>query len=199
MPAARAIDDMDEEGLRAWPYRLLARFLAAPADEAALGLARSLTGDGSGIGVALAALAAAARISSVQDARDEYESLFIGLGRGELVPYGSHYLTGFLHEKPLALLRDDLAALGVGRAAGTVEPEDHVAALCEVMAGLIDGGLAEATLDAQRRFFDRHMRPWIGSFFAELEQAPSARLYVPIGTLGRVFMDIETTAFGMLD
>lgn len=199
MQAARAHDDVDEEGLRAWPYRLLAGLLATPPDQPTLDMLRGLRGDGSEIGQALAALSRAADRSSITGARVEYEALFIGLGRGELIPYASHYLTGFLNEKPLALVRDDLAALGVSRAPRTVEPEDHVAALCEVMAGMIDGGLGEAPLERQRRFFDRHLRPWARRFFTDLEQAPSAVLYAPAGTLGRVFMDIETTAFSMLD
>lgn len=199
MQATAAHDIADEEGLRVWPYRLLAGLLAAPPGEATLDMLRGLARDDSEIGRALASLSQMARAMTPDGARIEYEALFIGLGRGELIPYGSHYLTGFLNEKPLALLRDDLAALGVGRAPGTAEPEDHVAALCEVMAGMIDGSLADTSLEQQRQFFERHLRPWAQHFFTDLERAPSAVLYVPVGSLGRVFIDIETTAFSMLD
>ena len=115
------------------------------------------------------------------------------------MPYASFYLTGFLNERPLAALRTDLAALGVRRADANRDPEDHIAALCEAMAGLIEGDYGPADLDTQRRFFDRHLAPWAPRFFADLERARASRLYVPIGTLGRLFMDIEATAFAMLD
>ena len=99
--------------------------------------------------------------------------LFIGLGRGELLPYGSYYLTGFLHERPLARLRDDLAALGIERAEGNCEPEDHAAILCEIMAGLGERQPAGAA-GRRPQMFEKHMAPWIGRFFADLERAEAA-------------------------
>ena len=126
----------------------------------------------------------------------EYFALFIGTGRGELLPYASYYLTGFLNERPLARLRADLAVLGIERAAETSEPEDHAAILCEIMAGLV-GGEFRATLDQQRQFQGKHLAPWIGRFFADLEAAQAARFYRPVGTIGRLFMAIETEAFAL--
>ena len=120
--------------------------------------------------------------------------LFIGLGRGELLPYGSYYLTGFLHERPLARLREDLGVIGIARAEGVVEPEDHAGILCEIMSGLASRRLP-APPDSDRLIFDKHMAPWIGRFFSDLEQAASADFYRRVGTLGRVFMDIEAEAF----
>ena len=120
----------------------------------------------------------------------------VGLGRGELLPYGSYYLTGFLNERPLARLRDDLAAFGVERVEGNYEPEDHAATLCEIMAAFA-GGRFPAPEGAQERLFDKHMAPWIGRFFADLEQAEAADFYRGVGRLGRVFIDIETDAFAL--
>jgi TorA maturation chaperone TorD len=195
---ATAIDP--EEALRAQLYRLLARFLAAPADQPLLDLAAGLEGDDTPLGGGLRRLARAAPRATPAAVTEEYFDLFIGIGRGELVPYASFYLTGFLNEKPLAKLRGDMAELGIARATEVKEPEDHIGALCEMMAGLIEGSFgAPAGLAGQRRFFERHVAPWAARFFADLETARAAVLYAPVGTIGRAFMTIETTAFAMTD
>jgi len=187
-----------EDRLRAHQYRLLARLLAAPADATLLRLASGLTGDDTDLGRARAELADRARQTTPAAASREYHELFIGIGRGELVPYGSYYLTGFLNEKPLAKLRSDMARLGIARADDVREPEDHIAALCEMMAGLITGTFgAPLDLAEQRAFFSRHLAGWAPVFFADLEKAEAVWLYAPVGTLGRVFMGIEKTAFAM--
>ena len=189
---------LPEEELRADQYRLLARFLAAPPDAVLLELAAGFAGDDTDFGRALAELAGRAGQVTPASVAREYTDLFIGIGRGELVPYASYYLTGFLNEKPLAKLRGDMARLGIARAETVKEPEDHIAALCEMMAGLITGAFgAPLDLAAQRKFFDRHLAPWAPLFFEDLEKAKSAWLYAPVGTLGRVFMGIEKTAFMM--
>ena len=113
------------------------------------------------------------------------------------MPYGSYYLTGFLHERPLARLRDDLNALGIERNAGNAEPEDHAATLCEIMSGLADGTLPGAGRKPTETVFENHLAPWIGRFFADLERAEEADFYRKVGTLGRVFVDIETEAFAL--
>jgi TorA maturation chaperone TorD len=198
MLAAEAWVDgiLPEERLRAHQYQLLARFLAAPPDAALLELAAGFTGDDTGLGRALAELALRAGRATTETASREYRDLFIGIGRGELVPYASYYLTGFLNEKPLAKLRGEMARLGIARAETVKEPEDHIAALCEMMAGLITGAFgAPLDLAGQRAFFDRHLAPWAPVFFEDLEKARAAWLYAPVGTLGRVFMAIEKTAF----
>lgn len=200
MQTARLVPDevLPEDRLRAHQYQLLARFLAAPPDRTLLELAAGLSGDDTDLGRGLATLARLAAATTEQAAAEEYHDLFIGVGRGELVPYASYYLTGFLHEKPLAKLRVDMARLGIARAEGVSEPEDHIAALCEMMAGLITGAFgAPLGLADQRRFFEAHLAPWAERFFEDLERARSARLYTPIGTLGRAFMTIETAAFEM--
>jgi len=187
---------VEEEILRANLYVLLARFLAAPPDATLLQFAAKLHGDDTAIGQAIGALARAAAQITPAEAAEEFQDLFIGVGRGELLPYGSYYLTGFLEERPLAKLRQDLAPLGIARSDGNPEPEDHIASLCEIMAGLIGGGFgAPVDLVTQRKIFDSHMASWAGRFFADLEAARAARLYVSIGTLGRLFVDVETMAF----
>ena len=155
-----------------------------------------LRGDASPLGLAHVALAEAAQHSNAERVEREYFDLFIGLGRGELLPYGSYYLSGFLHERPLARLRADLSQLGIERAAGQAEPEDHAAILCEIMAGLVSSRFP-APAGADRELFEQHLAPWIGRFFADLEQAEAADFYRRVGTLGRVFVEIETDAFAL--
>lgn len=189
-----------EELLRAQFYGLLARLLAAPPDDALLAMLAGLSGDESELGSALRALAQVAAATSPAAAAREYHDLFIGLGRGELVPYGSYYRTGFLNEKPLAELRSALQRLGVVRAAEVKEPEDHIAALCEVMGGLITGAFgAPEPLDVQRHLFEAHLASWAGRFFEDLEKAEAAVFYAAVGRIGRLFVGIETTAFAMTD
>ena len=132
-----------EDALRGQVYRLLSRLLAAPPDRAVLDLVSGMEGDDTPLGRGIAALAARAAITSPEAAADEYGDLFIGVGRGELVPFASYYLTGFLNEKPLARLRGEMARLGIARADDVKEPEDHIAALCEMMAGLIEGSFGD--------------------------------------------------------
>lgn len=195
-PAASLVDRETEIG-RARGYALLAALLARPADAALLGRLGALGADGTRLGEALAALGAAARESRAEAVEREFHDLFIGLGRGELLPYASYYLTGFLHERPLAKVRADLAALGVERAEGVAEPEDHIATLCEVMAGLIEGSLGDGSPGQDRRFFERHLRPWAERFFTDLEQAKAGHFYRAVGRLGREFIAIETEAFAL--
>src|SRR3954469_1563613 len=188
------IDEVD--AARAREYALLATLLARAPDQALLDRIAGLHGDASPLGLAHVALAEAARQTSVERAEREYFDLFIGLGRGELLPYGSYYLTGFLHERPLARLRADLAPLGIERTEGNCEPEDHAATLCEIMAGILGGSLP-APQGTDQQIFEKHLSPWIGRFFADLERAESANLYRRIGTLGRVFIEVETEAFAL--
>ena len=126
----------------------------------------------------------------------EFFDLFIGLGRGEVLPYASYYLTGFLHDRPLARLRDDLQVLGIERAEGNAEPEDNAAILCEIMSAVIGGAFA-APEGTDRRLFEKHLAPWIGRFFADIERAEAAGFYRHVGALGRLFMQIETEAFAL--
>jgi len=188
------IDEMD--AARAQEYALIAALLTRAPDAQLLSNLSELRGDASPLGMAHVALAEAASHADVQRVEREFFDLFIGLGRGELLPYASYYLTGFLHERPLARLREDLGVIGVARAEGVAEPEDHAGILCEIMSGLASRRLP-APPDSDRLIFDKHMAPWIGRFFSDLEQAAAADFYRRLGTLGRVFMDIEAEAFDL--
>jgi TorA maturation chaperone TorD len=190
----------EEDALRARFYGLLAHLLASPPGRETLESLRRLEGDDTEMGRGLAGLATVAGTVSPEVAEAEYNALFIGLSEGELIPYGSYYLTGFLYEKPLADLRWDMDALGIARAKGFAEPEDHIASVCEVMHELIMGNLGGAAdIGTQRKFFDVHVHSWAPRFFEDLETAEQAVLYRPIGTVGRVFMAIERDAFSMVD
>jgi TorA maturation chaperone TorD len=191
---AEAIDEID--AARAQEYALLAVLLRRAPDAALLTRIAALRGDSSPLGVARQALAEAAGVTNAQRVEREFFDLFIGIGRGELVPYGSFYLTGFLNERPLARLRDGLARLGIERVEGEVEPEDHAAVLCEIMAGLAAGRFGNPA-GADRELFEKHVSPWIGRFFADLAVAKAADFYRRVGAAGRTFIDIESKALAL--
>jgi TorA maturation chaperone TorD len=200
--AMRVMSDVDtlasEDALRAQMYRFLARLLAAPADEALLKSVSEMEGDETALGKAMLSFAKMAQKVDLSQAEEEYHDLFIGVSRGELLPYGSYYLTGFLHEKPLSKLRNDMARLGIARGADHKEPEDHIASLMDMMAGLITGEFGDpAPLAEQKTFFEAHISSWASHFFADLEGAKSSVLYAALGSIGRSFMEIEATAFSM--
>ena len=186
------IDEIDL--LRAAEYGLLSLLLGKAPDADTLKRVATLKGDGSDLGMAHIELASAAAATDDRAVSKEFFGLFVGLGRGELLPYASYYLTGFLHERPLARVREDLDALGIERAGASREPEDHVAILLEVMAGLARGDF-EADFARQARFFERHLKPWAARMFADLEMSESARFYRAVGRAGRVFMELESEAF----
>ncbi len=184
---------MSEEQLRAQHYGFLARLLGEAPDGELLGQIATMAGDETAFGQAYGALARKAAQLSPEDVANEYFELFVGVGRGELLPYGSFYLTGFLNERPLAELRADLRVMGVERVPGRYEPEDHIAFVLEVMAQLARGEIA----GNQARFFDKHIGPWAAQFFDDLAIAPSADFYRPVAEIGRQFMDIEARAFAL--
>ncbi len=193
--AALSQDEIEDvEIARARQYGLLAVLLARAPDADLLARLATLRGDASPLGLAHAALAAAAAGTSAERVEREFFDLFIGIGRGELLPYASYYLTGFLHQRPLARIRADLEKLGLERANGQAEPEDNAALLCDVMAGFAERRF-RAEPGADLEFFEKHLAPWIGRFFVDLEQARAAAFYRQVGTLGRVFVAIESEAF----
>ncbi len=189
-----AIDEVDEA--RAREYELIGALLwRAPTAEVLAALA-ALQGDASPLGMAHLALAEAAAETTPEAARDEFFELFIGIGRGELLPYASYYLTGFLHERPLALVREDMAKLGAARVERVAEPEDHIAILMDMMAHLIRGAFTGDGV-GEIAFFERHLQPWGARFFADLEIARASRLYRAVGRIGSLFLSIETEAAGL--
>ncbi|CUJ90330.1 chaperone protein TorD [Shimia thalassica] len=187
-----------EDRLRADLYNFLGALLAGPPDDMLLSQTAGLSGDDSDLGTAINALAKIASLSKPPTVEREFNKLFIGLGRGELLPYASYYMTGFLNEKPLATLRQDMAARGLSRADNVYEPEDNIASLMEMMGALIVGRFGTpATLADQKTFFNRHISPWAGHFYSDLEAAKNSVFYAAVGAVGRVFVDIETEGFRM--
>ena len=188
-----------EDQARADLYNFLGVLLAKPADSDLLKQIAALSGDDTPLGTTLKTLAKLASVTSEENAEREFNALFIGLGRGELLPYASHYLTGFLNEKPLANLRQEMAERGIQRAEGKKEPEDNIASLMEIMGGLIVGRFGKVTSVAdQKSFFNAHVGPWAVHFFSDLEASRTSVLYSAVGSLGRQFMEIEAEAFEML-
>jgi TorA maturation chaperone TorD len=195
-PASMASDIDETDSARSQEYALLAALLARAPDADFVSRLAGLRGDATPLGLAHMALGEAASEADAGRVEREYFDLFIGVGRGEVLPYASYYLTGFLHDRPLARLRDDLQHLGIERAEGNAEPEDHAAILCEIMAG-ITGGRFAAPEDTDRQMFEKHLAPWIGRFFADLERAEHADFYRRVGALGRLFMQVEMEAFAL--
>lgn len=198
---AAAADEADELA-RADLYGLLARLWIAPPDAALLQqFAVAVTEAESGL---LEApwhdLVAAMRATDAAAAADEYEALFLGVGRPEVFLYGSYHLAGFLNERPLARLREDLARLGLERDPSRGETEDHVACLAEVMRWLIAGDdPAVCTLEQQRRFFRGHLQPWAEALCDAVEAHPRARAYRAVAAFTRAFVQVETQGFDMLE
>ncbi len=195
-PAPAEHDDDDVDAARSVEYALLASLLLRAPDAAALARLAKLRGTATPLGLAHMALAEAATAASAQALQREFFDLFIGVGRGELLPYASYYLTGFLNDRPLARLRTDLGRLGLARAEGHREPEDHLGTLCEIMSGFA-AGQSEASAEEESRFFARHLSTWAPRFFADLETAKAAKFYRPVGAIGRIFLDIEMEGFAM--
>jgi TorA maturation chaperone TorD len=188
----RVVDEIDHA--RAQEYALLATLLlGSPGGQMIEHLAR-LRGDATPLGGAHAALAEAAVRTNAETVKQEYFDLFAGLGGGGLLPYASYYLTGSLYGRPLARLRETLQSLGIEKAEGHSEPEDHAGILCGIMANLA-GDHVMAPAEADHALFEEHLAPWIGHFFSDLERAESADFYARVGAVGRIFMDIETEAF----
>jgi TorA maturation chaperone TorD len=198
MTAAETYTIAEEDRLRADLYNFMGVILSGPPDDMLLGQTAGLQGDSTDLGQAISTLAKMARITKPRTVESEYNRLFIGLGRGELLPYASYYLTGFLNEKPLALLRQDMTAQGLARAQNVFEPEDNIASLMEMMGAMIVGRFGRpADLNTQKTFFNKHIGPWAGHFFSDLEGAKNSVFYAPVGTVGRLFMDVEAEAFRM--
>ena len=120
---------------------------------------------------------------------NEFENLFIGMGRGEIVPYASWYAEKLVMGTPLVRLRSDLAKLGISRRTDVCEPEDHAAAMFESMALITRS--PKISRPRQAVFFHRHIHPWMIRFFQDLQRAPSACFYRSVGSLGELFLQVE--------
>jgi len=187
-----------EDRARAQIYQLLGSLLSNPPSAELLAGLATVSGDDTPVGQASQNLAKLASRTNSANAEREFNNLFIGLGRGELLPYASYYLTGFLNEKPLADLRTDLMRRGIQAAEDVKEPEDHMGTLCEIMAGIITDEFAcDSDLASQKAFFDAHLSKWAELFFTDLEEAQNAVFYAPVGSLGKAFMAVEAQAFAI--
>jgi TorA maturation chaperone TorD len=194
-PESRNSVSVDEvDFARAQEYSLLSSLLSVSPDARLLSRLAELRGDRSPLGLAHTALGKAAARTDAEITTREHFNLFVGLGRGELLPYASYYLTGSLHGRPLANLRQALTRIGIERVSGQTEPEDHAAILLEIMAGLA-GGEIPAPPGTDREFFDDHLAAWIKRFFSDLEKSASADFYAAVGKLGRTFIEIEAQGF----
>jgi TorA maturation chaperone TorD len=195
---------LDEETARSELYGLLALLYYAPPATDLLAQLRAAATEAPAAGAfleapwrALVGLARAMRDEAIQS---EYEALFGGMSKPEVYLYGSHFLSGFLNEKPLARLRTELAQLGLARDERMSETEDHLAYLCEVMRYLIAGeDVAVANLTRQRAFFSIHLQPWVLMLCDDLQNHPKARFYAALAELTRAFMGVEIQGFDMLD
>jgi len=189
----------DATALRANTYSLLARLLRETPNYEFLALLSAIDTDvetGNALELSWQQLKHSAARVLPGELDDEFHALFIGLGHGEVIPYGSWYQTGYLMDKPLAKLRQDLNLLGIVRQTQVYEPEDHIAAECECMALLIDNG---ANLGTQQEFFREHLHGWIPRCFADVEQAPSARFYQAVAQLGQHFFEVEARYLDVFD
>ena len=199
MPATEATtgDIVDiEDQHRSSIYALLSNLLSSPPSKDTLNKVRSLVGGENRIGESINSLSVLSDKLDIKTIEREYHNLFIGVGRGELLPYASFYMTGFLNEKPLANLRDDMKKIGISRSTNNSDPEDHIASLCEMMSGIITNRFYTAlSFKQQNDFFATHLGPWAKHFFDDLTAAEYSVFYAPVGSLGKAFMEIETEAF----
>jgi len=188
-----------EETARADLYGLLAGLFYGPPSQDLLDAIAQTPSQGEGVlQQAWNDLAATCEEADAQKVRDEYEALFIGVGKPEIMLYASYYLSGFLMEKPLAALRDDLGALALQRSESMPESEDHVSALCEVMRYLIESeDPAQNSLATQKRFFSTHLQPWAGEMCDTIMRHPQAPFYAEVAQLAKHFFEVEMQAFDM--
>lgn len=192
-PDKNVLPLMNESQLRFNTYSILASLLSDTPDQNLLDYLKHIepSSDGNlgGMGQAWQQIRLATIKTDLHLLDDEYHTLFIGLGRGVVVPFGSWHITGFLMDKPLSDLRDDLNALGIESDENQKDPEDHIAALCETMALIIDADDIDES--RERQFFARHIYPWAGKFFKELVATDSAEFYKSVAFLGQQFMELE--------
>ena len=194
---------LDEETARAEIYGLLSLLFYAPPSEALLGQLQVAVTEAPDAGAFLEEpwreLVASARSLTQAQIADEYNRLFGGVGKPEVYLFGSHYLSGFLNEKPLVRLRDDLAELGLGRSEDMSETEDHVAYVFEVMRFLIAGDdVAVSNLTRQQAFFTQHVQSWLPALCQVLQSQPRAVFYARVAAFTEAFVGVESQGFDLV-
>jgi TorA maturation chaperone TorD len=195
---------LDEETARAEVYGLLAQlYFAPPAPELLASLRVAVTeapAAGGFLEEPWRAFVGVARSMGDREIADEYNALFGGVGKPEVYLFGSHYVSGFLNDKPVARLREDLAALGLARNESLGETEDHVAILCEVMRYLIAGDdVSVSNLTRQREFFAAHLQPWVEAMCDAIAANPRSKFYAALAHFSKSFFSVEAQGFDMLD
>ena len=196
---AKIIDNINEEDqLRADMYSFLANLFRSEPNSELINQLKVLESDDTPIGKSIKTLSKLASSLDLPTIRDEYERIFVGVGRGEILPFASYYLTGFLKDKPLAKLRQDMEKIGIKLEENVKEPEDHIASIFDMMAGLIIGKFNKKfSIAEQRDFFNKHLAPWVGLLMRDIEGSKIAVFYSPVGTIGKEFMEIERASFSM--
>ena len=195
---------LDEETARAEVYGLLAQLYYAPPSPQVMGALRVAVTEAPAAGAFLEepwrGLVGLARAMSDEVVASEYDALFGGVGKPEVYLFGSHYISGFLNDKPLARLRSDLAELGLARDEAMSDSEDHIAYLCEVMRYLIAGDdVAVSNLTRQHEFFAKHLQTWSTALCDTVAAHPKAKFYAALAGFTRAFMNVEAQGFDMLD
>jgi TorA maturation chaperone TorD len=188
-----------EEAARANIYGLIARIFQAPPDAQLLQIVAAdgqLEAEEGTVAQAWRDLAQAAASADAEAAREEYDAAFIGVGKAPLTLYTSAYSIRHSNELPLVELRRDLAALQLGRRGEVNEPEDHIAALCEVMRHLI--AVRKLSLEDQKRFFERWIWPVAPSLCGAIEKSAQINFYRPVARFAFAFFELEHSAFEML-
>ena len=187
----------EEDQLRADMYSFLASLLRTEPSADLIKQLTLLESDDTPIGKAIKILTKLASSLDLPSIRAEYVGIFIGVGRGEILPFASYYLTGFLKDKPLAKLRGDMQEIGIAVSSG-IDPEDHIATLFDIMAGLILGKFnRKFSIGEQKDFFNKHLAPWVDLLMRDIEASKIAVFYAPVGTIGREFIEIERSSFKM--
>ncbi len=191
--------EFDDAALRSNTYSLLARLLRSTPDSEVLSVLSGITSSQqqhSDLELSWQLLKLSATHAKPEELDDEFHNLFIGLGHGEVIPYGSWYQTGYLMDRPLAKLRYDLAQLGIERQENVSESEDHIAAVCETMTILINN---DTSFPVQQNFFRAHLASWLTRCFSDIEHAPSANFYKAVGQLGGYFIELEKRYLDVVD
>ena len=196
--AQTLFDIKEEDQLRADMYSFIANMIRTEPSQKLLDSVKNLSGDDSSIGGYIKLISKLATTIHISEIQEEYVNLFVGVGRGELLPFASYYLTGFLNDKPLSKLRDDMNQLRVIRLKEVKEPEDHVSSLFDIMSALITGKFGKQySISEQSDFFEKHLNSWVHLLMSDIESAKSAVFYAPIGSIGKEFIHIEREAFRM--
>lgn len=194
---------LDEETARAEIYGLLSQlFYQVPSPDLLAQLRVAVTEapvEGGFLEEPWRQVVSAARASSDLQIADEFNSLFGGVGKPEIYLFASHYISGFLNDKPVARLREDLKALGLQRDESMSETEDHFACLCEVMRYLIAGDdVRVANLTQQSEFFAKHIQPWASDMADVISRHPKAQFYGRLADFTQAFLGIEAQGFDLL-